>query len=124
MSVKTHVQIVSVDNKTGVMVLSEQTTLTEGVGKNASTSLLSAHTFRRAPRGSAQPAWELQATDGTYHAIDRDKVPDEVRQAWIMHSVPIRKREVVAKTKKVYVDITNMAHWREKMRQANFTLNS
>jgi hypothetical protein len=124
MSVKTHVQIVSVDNKTGVMILIEQTTITTGVGKNMETSLLSEHTYRRAPRGSVEPVWELRATDGSWHPLEKHEVKVEVREAWVMHSVPISKREKVVKEKKTYVDITNYGNWREKMRQARMTLDS
>jgi hypothetical protein len=115
---KTYVTIESIDPKTGVTTLLARTTLTTGVGLNAVTSLVNERRWRRAERGAAQPVWELQVTDGGWHPVESHAVDDDIRMTWVYLSRPIRKGERMAKTKKVYVDVTNYAAWKDKMREA------
>jgi hypothetical protein len=120
---KIYVEVLGIDKETRKMTLQVDKLLTVGVGKNAETSLVASHVWRRAERGSKEPVWEVRATDGSWHFVDKHDVDTEARMTWVRHNVPIEKSKRVVKVKQNLVDVTNYGAWREKLRAAREMLN-
>lgn len=114
------VEVVSLD-KDGRMTLKYNEVISTGVGKNLEIHQGPKRFWRRAERGSPEPVWELQASDGSWHPVQKHEVDTEVRMTWVSHNVEIKKSNK-GKVKKKYVDLTNYAHWKERMGWARDTM--
>lgn len=120
-NVKVHVETLSVD-KAGTMTLSYRELITVGVAKNQEVHEGATRQYRRRERGSPEPKWDIMNAGG-WTPIESALVDVEVRRTWVSHNIPIKRSDKVGKIKKQYVDITNYAHWKERMKWAREELN-
>jgi hypothetical protein len=120
-NVKVFVETVSLDTE-GTMTLSYRELITVGVGKNQEVHEGATRQYRRRERGSPEPKWDIMNAGG-WTPIDSGLVDVEVRRTWVSHNIPIKKSDKAGKVKKEYVDITNYARWKERMKWAREELN-
>lgn len=118
---KIEVEVLSVDAYSGQMTMKYRELISERVGRETFVHEENVRIWRRKERGQEDP-WEMQATDGSWHFMQKHEVSVEVRQTWIRAFTPIKRGKTIKKERKFYVDVTSQA-WREKFNQARLQLN-
>ena len=119
--VKVFVETLGID-KEGTMTLSYKEIITVGVGKNQEVHEGATRQYRRRERGSPEPKWDIMSA-GSWQPIESSMVDTEVRQTWVAANVEIKRSDKKGKVVKQYVDITNYAQWRERIKWAREEAN-